>query len=419
MKRMSVAELMEMLRAKIESKEFLTSARKKDSAFTRKRRMPFCDIIFFMCGSLRRSVQRELELYFQKKGGTMVSRQAFAIAREQIRPEALRSLNDTVIEKFETEDETKETYKGYRLIAVDGSIIDLPNTKAMQERFGFSSNDSGKVFTKGMAMAAFDVLNKITIFAELYRYDESERKRILDIVDGFAELPYYQKSIFLLDRGYPSFQLFQKMTNHGQNFVIRVSANTLKEVRDCSASDKTIEIIRDNIPVTLRVVNIILSTGETVKLVTNLSEEFTIDDLKELYARRWGVETQFNFVKNKEMLESFTGESETAVLQDFYIGILILNVTAVAYREQKQIITRKAKKAKHVYKPNKTQLIADLKTNWVRMMLGQKSSFTFFRELNRFARIKRYAYAEIPGRHFDRPTGPNRSTRSTHPKSPF
>ena len=364
-------------------------------------------------------MQRELEIFFQEKGKAMVSRQAFAIAREQIRPEALRSLNDDIIEKFETEDNAIEAYKGYRLIAVDGSIIDLPNTKALQERFGFTSNDTGKVFAKAMAMTAFDVLNKLTLFAELYRYDESERTRILDIVDGFAELPYYRKSIFLLDRGYPSFRLFHKMIKNNQNFVVRVSTNTLREIRDCSADDETIEVLRAGYSISLRVINVSVGSGETVKLATNLPGEFTQEELKELYAKRWGVETQFNYVKNKEMLETFTGESETAVLQDFYIGILILNVTAVAYREQEDIITKKAGKLRHTYKPSKTQLIADIKTNWVKMMLGHKSSWLFFRKLNRFARIKRYAYADIPDRHFDRPVKSSRSKRSSHPKSPL
>ncbi len=419
MKHVNAAKIVENLRARIESNQFLVIARKKESAFTRKRKMPFCDIIFFMLGSLRRSVQRELEIFFQEKGKAMVSRQAFAIAREQIRPEALRSLNDDVIEQFQTEDGDIETYKGYRLIAVDGSIIDLPNTKALQERFGFSTNDTGKVFAKAMAMTAFDVLNKLTLFAELYRYDESERKRILDIVDGFAELPYYTKSIFLLDRGYPSFLLFHKMIKHNQNFIIRVSANTLKEIRDCTADDKTIEVTRAGESITLRVINVCVGTDETVRLVTNLPGEFTRDELKILYAKRWGVETQFNYVKNKEMLETFTGESVTAVLQDFYIGILMLNVTAIAYREQEDIITKKAGKLKYTYKPSKTQLIADIKSNWVKMMLGQKSSWLFFRSLNHFARIMRYAYAEIPDRHFDRPPKSSRSKRSTHPKSPL
>lgn len=419
MTRVKAAEFVETLRTRIESNQFLATARKKESAFTRKRKMPFCDIIFFMLGSLRRSVQRELEVFFQEKGKAMVSRQAFAIAREQIRPEALRSLNDDIIEKFETEDEAIETYKGYRLIAVDGSIIDLPNTKALQERFGYSSNDTGKNYAKAMAMTAFDVLNKFTLFAELYRYDESEKIRILDIADGFAELPYYKKSIFLLDRGYPSFRLFQKMMKNNQNFVIRVSANTLREIRDCSANDKTIEILRAGSTISLRVLNVSVDSGETVKLVTNLTAEFTKNELKELYAKRWGVETQFNYVKNKELLESFTGESETAILQDFYIGILILNVTAAAYREQEEIIARNAGKLKYAYKPSKSQLIADIKTNWIKMMLGHKSSVLFFRKLNQFARIKRYAYADIPDRHFDRSPKSSRSKRSSHPKSPL
>lgn len=419
MKKILLSDACELLKNTIESEDFLSSARNQSTAFTRNRKMPFCDIIYFMCSSLRRTVQRELEIYFKAKGGISMSRQAFAQSREKIKPEALRDLNDLLIEKFESEDGEIATYKGYRLFAVDGSDIDLPNNENVREHFGYSSNGTDKYYAKGLAMTAFDVLNKLTIFAELYSYNDSEKRRIFDIVNDFSYFSAYDKCIFLLDRGYPSFELFKQCISNNQNFLVRVSSQSLREINECNGEDTTIEVTRNNTTITLRIVNVQLGNGLTEKLVTNLPNDFSLPELKELYSMRWGVETNFNYLKNKELIECFTGESINAILQDFYAGILMLNVSAIAYREQEDVIAKNTHKTKHTYKPNKTQLIADIKMNWVKMMLAKNSSSMVFRELRLYSRIKKYAYADIPNRHFNRPLVNTRRKRAVHKKNPF
>ena len=112
MKKISLATVSEVLRKIIESEDFLETSRRKKTAFTRTRKMPFCDVIYFMCGSLRRTLQRELEIFFKSKGEEIVSRQAFSKSRELINPEALRLLSNSVVETFEKEDGEIETYKG-------------------------------------------------------------------------------------------------------------------------------------------------------------------------------------------------------------------------------------------------------------------------------------------------------------------
>lgn len=58
-----------------------------------------------------------------------------------------------------------------------------------------------------------------------------------------------------------------------------------------------------------------------VVLVTNLPMDFGCEELRELYSKRGGCETNFDRLKNKQLLEIFTGETETAVLQDFYAEV--------------------------------------------------------------------------------------------------
>ena len=401
---------------------FLERFRKIPTAFTRNRKMPFCDIIYFIMSCANRSLQTELDEYFHNKGCDAVSRQAFSKARENIKHEVFIDLNDAVVHKFETEDGEIETYHGYRLFGVDGSIIDLPNTEGLRERFGYSTGSPYVKLAKGLAMTAFDVLNKITVFAELFRYEESERNKMFDISDGFKEL-YQDKLIWLLDRGYPSFALFSRFEENSQNFVVRVSSTSLKEVNDANEPDQVVTVTRNSTTLTLRVINVLLSSGEVEKLVTNLISNFTPDDFKELYAMRWGVETNYRFLKCKTLFEVFTDESETAILQDFHSSVLLMNMVAIAEREQEDVLRDNdavclgEKYGGCEYRANRSKLIGTIKRDFVKLMISKSKTSKIFTKYRLYKNIKRYAYLDIPDRAFPRNYAKKHARRVSHPKS--
>ena len=418
MKKISLFTISRTLSEAISDLSFIQKVRTISTAFTRNRKMPFCDIMWFIMSCSNRSLQTELDEYFARKGIETVSRQAFSKKREQVKPEAFIALNDLFVQKFEREDGEIATYRGYRLFSADGTLIDLPNTTELRERFGYSSNGTDKIFAKGLAITAYDVLNKITVFADLYRYDDSEKRKILDIVDGFAKM-YDTKSIWLLDRGYPTFELFTKLEQNTQNFVIRVSTNSLKEVNNANELDQIVTVTRGAISIKLRVINLALSSGENEKLVTNIFTDFTPADFKELYAKRWGLETNYSFLKRKTYLEVFSGESETAVLQDFHSSILVLNMAAIAEREQEDVLAKNkavCSDGKHmgcIYRPNKTKLIRDIKRDFVKLMLCEKKTNRVIRQFLLYKTIRRYAFLDIPDRHF--PRNPTRSSKRRAP----
>jgi len=418
MKKLNIFNLCQELSEAISSTPFLEKSRKSICSFIRKRKMPFCDIIYFIAGCANRCIQAELDEYFTKKDEQAVTRQAFSKSRENIKHEAFIYLNDILIRKFEQEDGEIATYRGYRLFSADGTLIDLPNKPLLRDYFGFSSNGTDKRYAKGLAITAFDVLNKLTVFAELYRYDDSEKRRILDIVDGFNTLGYYPKSIWLLDRGYPSFELFHRFCQNAQNFLVRVSSQSLKEINDAKAPEQYISVTRKGVTLNLRVVNIVLPSGETEKLVTNLPDEFTCEDLAELYSKRWGIETNYLFLKKKLIVEVFTGETVTAVLQDFHCAILVLNIAAIAQREQEDILqnVNKHKDLKHIYHPSKSKLIADIKRDFLKLMIIDNPLHRVFTQFVLYSNIRRYAYHSKPNRRFERNLKSG-GRRCPHPKS--
>ena len=115
--------------------------------------------------------------------------------------------------------------------------------------------------------------------------------------------------------------MFRRFEKNNQNFLVRVSSQSLKELNTANEPEQYICVTRKGVTLSLRVVNVVLPSGETEKLVTNLPDDFSVDNLAQLYGKRWGIETNYLFLKRKMMVEIFIGETVTAVLQDFHASV--------------------------------------------------------------------------------------------------
>ena len=67
----------------------------------------------------------------------------------------------------------------------------------------------------------------------------------------------------------------------------------------------------------LRIVTITLENGTKETLLTNLPKELmTIDDLKYIYGKRWGIKTNYNTLKNRFYIENYSSKKRKGIEQD-------------------------------------------------------------------------------------------------------
>lgn len=92
-----------------------------------------------------------------------------------------------------------------------------------------------------------------------------------------------------------------------------------------SALLKEHNIDTDNF-LTIRMVKVVLGTGEIEILCTSLTDEqrFPIDLFGDLYHRRWSAEEASKMLKSRAELECFSGKTAKVVLQDFHAKIFAL-----------------------------------------------------------------------------------------------
>ncbi|HZK71775.1 MAG TPA: hypothetical protein VFD03_09740 [Clostridia bacterium] len=150
---------------------FMCSNRTKPEYFTRNGKMSFKETISFMLNMVKKTMQVELNDFFEtvlKKDYT-ISKQAYSEVRQKIDPKAFIELNNRINEVIYHECNEFELWKGYRLSAIDGSVLEIPDTEMLRNEFGYVENQNYKI-ARAKAACIYDVINKIVIKSTIDKY---------------------------------------------------------------------------------------------------------------------------------------------------------------------------------------------------------------------------------------------------------
>jgi len=328
MKMLGLARHLNKISGWIRTEAILREFRMKDTYFTRSTaKLSFEKLMAFVLGNNRNSAQVALNDFFDKTEEEPVAKQTLFEAREKISHKAFSALNDMIVDNFYSEDDAL-TYKSYFLWGVDGSVLQAPQG-ALDVFGGQKSARSETVSAQARAMVVSDVLNRIIVQAELKPISVGERKIFLEMLEN---LRYFKRILLIFDRGFYSKELADAIAEKDIFFLFRIKNNCQKEIDAANAPDQEITVGTDT---RLRIINVILPTGETEKLATNIFDDsFSISDFAAIYEKRWGVETSYFMVKERLAIENFTSAKENLMLQDFYAAVATYNLMEIACMEQ-------------------------------------------------------------------------------------
>lgn len=149
-------------------------------------------------------------------------------------------------------------------------------------------------------------------------------------------------------------ETFYNSDKKSQIVTLQLPAKDLEEAKRLGITQSKIKV---------RLVRVALESGETEILLSSLTDEkgFSVADLKELYGLRWPVEESYKTFKHKVCIENFSVKSDKAVLQDFYVKLFIMNLTAVAVRPINEALKKRSVKVKYVHQVNFIEAIATMK----------------------------------------------------------
>lgn len=335
----------------------LNESRLKPQYFTRKRKLPFHDLLKFLLSMHKTSTQSALGSFFERKGITM-SQQALSKARSKFDHTPFKKLFYGIRNAFYGSEyiDKLQRFNGKFLIAIDGSDTPLPNLPALREKFGGTGAKASS--PTGRMSIAYDILNDFIIEADFSPLSVSERKHAQNHIKEVGKIIDLKQSIFIMDRGYASQELIELLSEKSfYLFRLRTKFNT--EIDALPLGSHIITMYDD---VKVRIVKFTLPSGEIETLLTNL---FDIDEseFKELYFRRWRIEVKYDVVKNKLEMPCFGGFSENVIMQDFWISMYLANMAAIAKNEADEKIKeeRHDKENKYDYQANVNTLIGSLR----------------------------------------------------------
>lgn len=372
------ANLIEFLKNILHSADFVDRHKKSTKDFIRKRLLPFQTLVPYFINLPKGSYKDELDHFFKALFRldvpvSFVSKMALSLARGKLKHTVFIELNQYVLEYFNDRFNNVKTWHGFNLLAMDGSTLKLFKYKNILEHFGAMKPTNGSEVPMARISQMFDVLNKITIDAIISPYSVGERDLLHQHLINL--LP---TDLLLLDRGYPAYWVFNLIVSLGGNFCARISKQW-KIIRDFVESGAREAIIDlnasyhskkecigmglDVTPLRLRLIRVELDSGQIEILITSLTDEekYPLEIFKDLYHKRWPVEVDYLFMKERIQIGNFSGKTALSVYQDFHARVLSKNLVWILASPAQDVVTNASEENKHERRLNMTEAISKSK----------------------------------------------------------
>jgi len=304
-------------------------------------------------------------------------------------------------------------WNGFRLLAVDGSTLELPEKTALFDHFGKTSPHAH--YPSARLSQLYDVMNKISVDVQVVPVNVGERAL------AARHLKCANKhDLVLYDRGYPAFWLFALHCYHDIQYCARMPAGfsaTIKAFVESKEKEAIIELSPTkasvkkcqelNIPtsnIKVRLIRVILDDGSVEVLATSLLniKKFPRKTFLNLYHQRWFIEEDYKVMKSRLEVENFSGYSVEAIQQDIYAKVLTKNMAAVAILEADVLAKVKYRHRKNKYQINFSYTLSQFKDNIIRFVLHLIPLETIFEFIERLSNV---VNAVRPGRKFERNLG--------------
>lgn len=283
-------------------------------------------------GEVLRCLLEGLEwLGFPTQAWRQTGRSSISQARQRLGPDPLRRLYEDLAGPIAEPETQGAWYRGWRVVSLDGSHLDIADTQANEAHFGRPASPRGG--RSGFPQMRFVVLAEtgthVLFGAQAGGYRTSEYELAHKVITRLQP-----GMLCLADRGFYGYELWQKATQTGADLLWRVQKSlrlpVLKVLSDGSylsqiyASEKA---RRHNQGLWVRIIKYrIEGVDEIYRLITTLldHESAPAEELAKLYHERWEIENAFDELKTHLRGRQVVLRSKTPSLveQEFY-GLLL------------------------------------------------------------------------------------------------
>ena len=355
-----------------------------ETDFTRDRKLSLETMLKIIISMQGGSINRELYDYDKTID---VTSSAFVQQRDKITPEMFRY----IFREYNNACSDDKLYQGYRLLAVDGSDVNIAYNPDGETYM--PNGDNNKGFNQFHLNAMYDVLNRVYTDCIIQPKPKcNETGACTQMVRNNT----FDKAILLADRGYASLNLLETIHRKDNiDYLFRVKNEWLTETKALPLKELDTEITfelrtsatkedkklfaegkakwisgkskfgkykkstnwdyESPFTMTLRIVRFKITYDTYETIVTSLNRfEFPLAEIKKLYHLRWQIENSFRDLKYAVGLVNFHAKKETAIMAEIFARLILYNFCE---RITMQVVIYQDKNRKWTYQINHTMAI--------------------------------------------------------------
>jgi len=261
---------------------------------------------------------------------------SFCAARKKLDETIFKSVNRKIIDEY-APDASRYTWKGHRLFAVDGSKVNLP-PKLVD--YGYPIPSKNSHYPQGLLSCLYQLKSQLPFDFDLVSH-ANERKCATHHLDVLEK-----DDVVVYDRGYFSYVLLHQHCESGIHAIFRLQENSSLAIGEFFSSPQTDSVItiyppqqrlselskqHPDLEITPRKIRLIKYEIDDSMfcLGTTLIEEpqrYLLQDLKDVYHARWGVEELYKVSKRIFVIEDFHAKTERGVKQEIFAHFALITM---------------------------------------------------------------------------------------------
>ena len=267
-------------------------------------------------------------------GAVQASKSAISQARTRLGSQVMRQLAERVLRPLAAPGAPGAWYRGLRVMALDGSCMDVADEAANAKFFGYPGASRGEsAFPQARVLGLVECGTHVVTAAAVAPYGHSEQAMAAQMLPAKLE----RGMLVLADRNFYGFKLWAIACASGAMLAWRVKANLKLAVVKLLSDGSYLSTVFDSqdrprsAGQTVRVVEYALQdsatpTQDSYRLVTNILDPAQAPalELAALYHERWEIEGVFDEFKTHLRANSTVLRSKTPelVLQELW-GLLL------------------------------------------------------------------------------------------------
>lgn len=271
-----------------------------------------------------------------RDGEPTPGRSSLCEARQRLGVEPVKQLHADIVRPLATSDTPGAFYKGLRRMAIDGTVLDVPDSAANAAAFQRASGGRGEgAFPQVRKVSLVELGTHVEVALAIGGYQDGEQTLARQLFDHIPP-----DALLSQDRGFFSYEDWKALDSRGIRLLARLKSNLILEpiARLCDGSclakiyPSSRHRQQDRQGILVRLIEYTLDDpqrtghGQRHRLLTNLldAEQYPAQELIEDYHERWEEELVFDEQKTHqdpvraEKPANLRSETPDGVRQELY-----------------------------------------------------------------------------------------------------